>query len=130
MFLSLLIFLYTYCLVSPIELDISPYEYPSIFISIIFLSFSVIVERAHLAQARNDGRKLFENVVNVLVGVLVGEGKTERAVCLFVRQTDREKNVRRLKRCRRAGGSGRSGDSCHVEEKYQAFAFDKLECNV
>ena len=59
----------------------------------IILSFPVIVEGAHLAQARNDGRELFENVIDVLVGVLMRKGETERAVRLFVRQTDRKKDV-------------------------------------
>src|SRR5664280_1232441 len=91
----------------------------------VYISLPLHVERTHLAQPRDDGRKHLEKVVDVGVGVLVAERKTNAAVRLFGGVAHAEDDVRRLQRARRAGRAAGHRDTLAVELEDHRLTLDE-----
>ena len=61
---------------------------------------------------------------------LLSTGKTERSVCLLMRNTDSQQHVRRIKRCRGTSRTCGSADSLHIKPEQHALTLNKLKADI
>lgn len=88
---------------------------------------TVLPNRAHRAQGLNNIGDRLDDIINVLLGVLLAKGQTQRAVRDLVRQTDRHQNVRRIERTGGACRTGGAAYACVIQSQDQALALDRLK---
>ena len=69
-------------------------------------------------------------MVDLLLGVLLAERQTQRAVRDLVRAADGEQNVARIERAGRARAAGGGADALLVKQEQQALALDALKAEV
>jgi hypothetical protein len=80
---------------------------------------------AELAEESDTLLHSLEHVVDFCVGCEAANAEADTGVCALVTVTEGAKNVRRLKRCRCAGGSGRQSDV--LQSHQQGLALDVSE---
>ena len=88
---------------------------------------TVLPNRAHRAQGLNDVGNRLDDIINVLFGVLLAEGQTQRAMRDLMRQADCHQNVGRIERTGRACRTGGAAYACVIQSQDQALALDCLK---
>ena len=69
-------------------------------------------------------------MIDLLLGVLLAERETQRAVRYLVRTADGEQNVARIERAGRARAAGGGTDARLVKQEKKALALDALKADA
>ena len=97
---------------------------------LFFAGCEVLPDRGHAAEIFHNARDLAQHMIDLLLGVLLAERETQRAVRYLVRTADGKQNVARIKRAGRARAAGGGTDARLVEQEKKALALDALKAEV
>ena len=89
-------------------------------------------DRAHVAQGLHNFGYDLEDVVDLLVGVILAEGKPQAAVGHIVDPADGQQHMAGIQAAAGAGRAGGRGYALHIQQKQQRFALDafKTEADI
>ena len=95
-----------------------------------FALFKCIPHGGHIAQICHHFRHSGDDVVYLLHGVVLADGKSQRAVGNLVGQTQTQKHMAGIQRTGGAGGAGAGADALGIQPQKKAFALDALKAHI
>ena len=97
---------------------------------LLFTFNQITPDGRHPAKVLHHLRNRAKNLIDILIGILLTERQTERAVRDFMRSADREQYVARFERTGRTRRPGGRADASHVQKQKQRLALNPLKAEI